>query len=142
KPREFRHSMALCATPATRAQPELSISPRNPSVRILWSSTRATLIGPSIPDKFQFHMRFGALFAGGDLHFPLEGRHPLADVPKAHALHRGLGVKTGPIVLYGKGNAVLLLDQLHIDLGGLGVLQGVVDQFMDAAIDHNLQFAR
>src|SRR5690606_14881057 len=91
KPREFRHSMALCATPATRAQPELSISPRNPSVRILWSSTRATLIGPSIPDKFQFHMRFGALFAGGDLHFPLEGRHPLADVPKAHALHRGLG---------------------------------------------------
>src|SRR5690606_23081638 len=138
--RESLHSAAEWATPTTRAMPDSSMRPFRPSVRILWSSTMATSIIFSIIGQFKFHMGLGPLIGGIDVHFALKGGHTLADVPQAHALFHGFRIESDPVVLDRKGNATVLLDQLDIDLGGLGMFQGVVDQFMDAAVDHDLQF--
>src|SRR5690606_37738857 len=140
KPRKSRHSAAVWATPTTRAIPDPSMRPFNPSVRILWSSTMPTLIISSIFVKFQFHMCFGPLPGGVDFHFAHESRYPLTDVPQSHTFMRCLWVKPPSIVLTGKGYAVVLLDQSNVDLAGLRVFEGIVDQFVDAAVYHDLHF--
>src|SRR5690606_33042071 len=124
--RESRHWAAEWATPTTRANWDSSMSPFRPSVRILWSSTMATSIISSIFVQFKFHMGLGAQFGGIDIHFALEGGHPLADVPQAHALGHCLLVEPDPVILDLKGNAMILLDMLYIDVAGLGMFQGIV----------------
>src|SRR5690606_2723123 len=141
KPMEFRHSAALCATPTTFAMPDSSMRLFSPSVRILWSSTMATLIMAFIFCQFQFYMHFCSFFRRINIQFTLERVYPLPDVPQSHPFGNGVLIESFSIVLYRKGNTVGFLYQLHVDVICLGMFQRIVDQLMDTAVHHDLHFA-
>src|SRR5690606_2132900 len=141
KPMALRQSAALWATPTTLAMPESSMRVRNPSVRILWSSTMATLIILSIFGQFQFHMYLGSFPRGKDIQFTLKCGHPLSDVLHSHPLGGRLRVKPFAIVLYGEGYPVGFLNQLHVDVIRFRMFQRIVDQLVDTAVNHDFHFA-
>src|SRR5690606_41486442 len=90
KPMELRHSAALCAIPVTSAIPDSSIRLLSRSVRILWSSTMATLIMLFVVYQLQFHMNFGSLSRREYIHLTLTCIDPLLDVPVPPPLGSGL----------------------------------------------------
>src|SRR5690606_8389850 len=141
KPMELRQSVALCATPTTLAMPEFSMSDCKPSVRILWSSTMATLIILSIFCQFQFYVNLGSFRRRVNIQFALKCRHPLSDVLESHAFGYRLRVEPFAIVVHGKRYPVGFLHQLHVDVISLRVFQRIVDQLVDTSVHHDFHFS-
>src|SRR5690606_32952432 len=102
----------------------------------------ATLIIFFLFSKFQLHMDLGTLTRRIDIHLALESRNTLPYILQPHAFYHLLLVKAHTIILHRKGYTVLLLHKLYIDMLGLCMFERIIDQFVDTAIDHDLQLLR